>query len=127
MRFQSSMKHKKTTVNLLSVKQRSNESIRSYVSLFNKESLDVRDLDGATAHTAMSNGLTHEALIKDLARKPTKSMIELLNRCNEFANMEDVIQARKGNENKGENKRSATDDRRDQKRTKTDPRAESSD
>ncbi|XP_043710517.1 uncharacterized protein LOC122659475 [Telopea speciosissima] len=66
-RFQSSMKHKKTMVNLLNVKQRSDESIRSYVSWFNKESLDVRDLDEATAHTAMSNGLTHEDLIKDLA------------------------------------------------------------
>ncbi|XP_043701798.1 uncharacterized protein LOC122652182 [Telopea speciosissima] len=125
--FQSSMKHKKTTVNLLSMKQRSDESIRSYISRFNKESLDLRDLDEATAHTAMSNGLTHEDLIKDLARKPTKSMAKLLDRCNEFANMEDVLQARKGNENEGEKKRSATDHQRDEKRTKTDRRAESSD
>ncbi|XP_043698937.1 uncharacterized protein LOC122649758 [Telopea speciosissima] len=121
------MKHKKTSVNLLSVKQRLNELIRSYVSRFNKEFLDVRDLDEATAHTVMSDGLTHEDLIKDFARKPTKSMAELLNRCNEFANIEDVLQACKGNENEGENKRSATDDRRDEKRTKTDRRAESSD
>ncbi|XP_043717519.1 uncharacterized protein LOC122665435 [Telopea speciosissima] len=34
-------------------------------------------------------------LIKDLARKPTKNMAELLERCNKLANMEEVPQARK--------------------------------
>ncbi|XP_043694230.1 uncharacterized protein LOC122644934 [Telopea speciosissima] len=125
--FQSSMKHKKTTVNLLSVKQRSDKSIRSYVSRFSKESLDVRDLYEAIAHTTMSNGLAHEDLIKDLAQKPTKSMVELLDRCNEFSNMEDVLQARKGNESKSETKRSSTGDRKDEKRTRTDRRAERTD
>ncbi|XP_043717514.1 uncharacterized protein LOC122665429 [Telopea speciosissima] len=121
------MKHKKMMVNLLSVKQRSGESIWLYVSRFNKESLDVRDLDEAIAHTAMSNGLTHEDLIKDLARKPTRSMAKLLDRWNEFANMEDVLQARKGNESKSEKKRSSTGDRKDEKRTRTDRRAERTD
>ncbi|XP_043700017.1 uncharacterized protein LOC122650687 [Telopea speciosissima] len=91
--FQSSIKHKKTTVNLLSMKQRPDESIRAFVSRFNKESLDIKDLDEAIAHTAMSNGLIDMDLIKDLAQKPTKNMVELLERCNEFANMAEVLQA----------------------------------
>ncbi|XP_043725605.1 uncharacterized protein LOC122672171 [Telopea speciosissima] len=126
-RFQSSMKHKKMTVNLFSVKQRSDELIRSYVSWVNKESLDVRDLDEATAHTAMSNGLAHEDLIKDLAQKSTKSMAELLDSCNKFSNMEDVLQARKGKESKSEKKRSSTGDRKDEKRTRTDCRSKRAD
>ncbi|XP_043687776.1 uncharacterized protein LOC122638996 [Telopea speciosissima] len=123
-RFQSSMKHKKKAVNLFSVKQRSDESIRTFVSRFNKDSLDVKDLDEATAHTAMSNGLTNMEIIKDLARKPTKGIAELLDRCNKFANMEDVLQARKASESKGEKKRLATDDSKDEKRTRIDRRAE---
>ncbi|XP_043694295.1 uncharacterized protein LOC122645005 [Telopea speciosissima] len=118
--FQSSMKHKKTMVNLLNVKQRSDESILAFVSRFNKESLDVKDLDEAMAHKAMSNVLTDMDLIKDLARKPTKNMVELLERCNEFANMAKVLQVRKRTESKAEKKRWAADDRKDEKRTKTD-------
>ncbi|XP_043696758.1 uncharacterized protein LOC122647432 [Telopea speciosissima] len=91
MRFQSSMKHWKTTVNLLSVKQQSDELIQAFVSHFNKESLDIKDLDEATAHTAMSNRLTDMDLLKDLAQKPTKNMVELLERCNEFTNMAEVL------------------------------------
>ncbi|XP_043710435.1 uncharacterized protein LOC122659389 [Telopea speciosissima] len=122
--FQSSMKHKKTMVNLLSLKQRPDESIRAFVSHFNKESLDIKDLDEATTHTAMSNGLTDMDLIKDLARKPTKNMVELLERCNEFANMAKALQAWKAIESKIDKKRQTSDDRKDEKLTKTDRRAE---
>ncbi|XP_043714586.1 uncharacterized protein LOC122662947 [Telopea speciosissima] len=121
------MKHKKTTVNLLSMKQRPDESIRAFVSRFNKESLGIKDLDEATAHMTMSNGLIDMDLIKDLAQKPTKNMAKLLERCNEFVNMAEVLQARKMTESKLEKKRSVTDDRKDEKRTRTDSRAKRSD
>ncbi|XP_043694364.1 uncharacterized protein LOC122645081 [Telopea speciosissima] len=127
MHFQSSMKHKKMMVNLLSVKQKPNESIRAFVSRFNKEYLDLKDLDKATVHTAMSNGLSDMDLIKDLARKPTKNMAELLERCNEFANMAEVLQARKANDGKSEKKRSAGDDRKEEKCSKTDCRPKKTD
>ncbi|XP_043714592.1 uncharacterized protein LOC122662951 [Telopea speciosissima] len=100
MHFQSSMKHMKMTINLLSVKQWPDESIRAFISRFNKESLDIKDLDEATTHTAMSNGLTDMELIKDLAQKSTKNMAELLERCNKFVNMAEVLQARKVSEGK---------------------------
>ncbi|XP_043699691.1 uncharacterized protein LOC122650348 [Telopea speciosissima] len=104
-RFQSSMKHIKMMVNLLTVEQRPDKSIRAFISCFNKESLDVKDLDEATAHTAMSNGLTDMDLIKDLAQKPTKNMAELLERCNQFVNMAEVLQVQKANKGKIEKKR----------------------
>ncbi|XP_043725682.1 uncharacterized protein LOC122672254 [Telopea speciosissima] len=126
-RFQSSMKHKKMTVNLLSVKQRPDESIQVFISRFNKESLDIKDLDEATVHTAMRNGLRDMDFIKDLARKPTKNMVELLERCNEFANMAEVHQAGKTSKSKTEKKRSTTGDRKDEKQTRIDRRAERSD
>ncbi|XP_043694049.1 uncharacterized protein LOC122644721 [Telopea speciosissima] len=123
MRFQSSMKHKKTTVNLLSVKQRSDESIRAFVSRFNEESLDIKDLDEATAYMAMSNGLTNMDLIRDLARKPIKNMAELLERCNDLRIWRRC--SKHGmTKSKAEKKRSVADDHKDEKQTRTDSRAE---
>ncbi|XP_043724097.1 uncharacterized protein LOC122671071 [Telopea speciosissima] len=122
--FQSSMKHKETTVNLLSVNQRPDEWIQAFASHFNKESLDTKDLDEATAHMIMSSWLTNMDFIKDMTQKPTKNMAELLERCNEFSNMVDVLQARKVSEGKTEKKRPMSDDRKDDKRPKTNCRAE---
>ncbi|XP_043700015.1 uncharacterized protein LOC122650683 [Telopea speciosissima] len=119
--FQSIMKHKKMTVNLLSVKQKPDELIQAFVSHFNKESLDIKDPDEATAPTAMSNGLSDMDL-KDLAQKLTKNMAELLERCNEFANTAEVLQAQKANEGKSERKRSTGDDCKEEKRSKTNHR-----
>ncbi|XP_043705346.1 uncharacterized protein LOC122655195 [Telopea speciosissima] len=125
--LQSSIKHKKKTINLLSIKQKPDESIRAFVSRFNKESLDIKDLDEAMTHMTMSNGLWDMELIKDLARKSTKNMADLLERCNEFANMVAVLQAQKASEGKNVKKRSAVDDRKEDKRIKTDHRHEKTD
>ncbi|XP_043717972.1 cinnamoyl-CoA reductase 1-like [Telopea speciosissima] len=63
-------------------------------------------------------------LIKDLARHETKTMRELLERCNEFANMAEIVQARKKviEAKPQDNKRSTTNDRKESKRSRTERR-----
>ncbi|XP_043697316.1 uncharacterized protein LOC122648129 [Telopea speciosissima] len=66
-RFQSSVKQKKTITNLLAVKQCSDESIRDYITRFNMESREIKDLDDAMAFNALHNGVTNHDLVKSLA------------------------------------------------------------
>ncbi|XP_043700179.1 uncharacterized protein LOC122650874 [Telopea speciosissima] len=77
-RFQSNVKQKKTTVNLLNVIQNPGESLREYVTRFMKESLEVRDLDDQTQHAALARGIRDLDLIKDLAQHETRTMKEIL-------------------------------------------------
>ncbi|XP_043692854.1 uncharacterized protein LOC122643282 [Telopea speciosissima] len=65
--FQSSVKQKKTTANLLAIKQRSDESIRDYIAHFNAKRLEIKDLDDAMAFNALHNGVTNHDLVKSLA------------------------------------------------------------
>ncbi|XP_043692957.1 uncharacterized protein LOC122643399 [Telopea speciosissima] len=73
-RFQSSMKQKKTAANLLAVKQRSDESIRDYITCFNTKSLEIKDLDNAMAFNALHNGVTNHDLVKSLALDSVTTM-----------------------------------------------------
>ncbi|XP_043710447.1 uncharacterized protein LOC122659399 [Telopea speciosissima] len=128
-RFQSSVKQKKITVNLLNVVQNPGESLREYVTKFTKESLEVQDLDDQTQHAALAGGIRDLDLIKDLTRQETKTMKELLERCNEFANMVEVLQALKRviEAKPQDNKRSALDDPKESKRSRTERRSEKGD
>ncbi|XP_043714632.1 uncharacterized protein LOC122662991 [Telopea speciosissima] len=127
--FQSSVKQKKTTVNLLNVIQNPGESLKEYITRFTKESLEVQDLDNQTQHAALAGGIRDLDLIKDLARHETRTMKELLKRCNEFANVAEVLQARKKmiEAKPQDNKRSAPEDHQEGKRLRTERRQEKGD
>ncbi|XP_043717606.1 uncharacterized protein LOC122665520 [Telopea speciosissima] len=80
-RFQSSSKQKKIAANLLAVKQRPDESIRDYITRFNGESLEIKDLDDAMAFNALHNGVTNHDLVKSFALDLVTTMPQLLDRC----------------------------------------------
>ncbi|XP_043714610.1 uncharacterized protein LOC122662965 [Telopea speciosissima] len=120
-RFQSSVKQKKT--NLLAVKQCSDESIRDYIALFNAESLEIKDLDDAMAFNALHNGVTNHDLVKSLALDPVTTMPQLLDHCYQYANMFDIMKARKAVDGKvPEKKRASKKDEKseDTKRARSD-------
>ncbi|XP_043699510.1 uncharacterized protein LOC122650226 [Telopea speciosissima] len=94
-RFQSSVKQKKTAANLLAVKQRPDESIRDYITCFNGEVLEIKDLDDTMLFNALHNGITNHDLVKLVALDPVTTMPELLNRCYQYTNMHDIMKARK--------------------------------
>ncbi|XP_043693134.1 uncharacterized protein LOC122643585 [Telopea speciosissima] len=121
-RFQSSVKKKKTATNLLAVKQRSDESIRDYITRFNAESLEIKDLDDAMAFNALHNGVTNHDLVKSLALDPMTTMLQLLDRCYQYANMFDIMKARKAVDGKAPKKRRASekDEKKGTKRARFD-------
>ena len=50
-------KYKKSTTCLMSIKQREDETLRSYIACFNKEALSIDEADDKILITAFTNGL----------------------------------------------------------------------
>ncbi|XP_043710455.1 uncharacterized protein LOC122659405 [Telopea speciosissima] len=117
-RFQSSVKQKKTVANLMAVKQRSDESIRDYITRFNAESLEIKDLDDAMAFNALHNGVTNHDLVKSLTLDPVATMPQLLDRCYQYTNMFDIMKARKAVDGKVPEKKRASEKYEKSKDTK---------
>ncbi|XP_043717607.1 uncharacterized protein LOC122665521 [Telopea speciosissima] len=122
-RFQSSVKQKKTVANLLAFKQCSDDSIRDYIARFNVKSLEIKDLDDAMAFNALHNGVTNHDLVKSLALDPVMTVPQLLDHCYQYANMFDIMKARKAVDGKApEEKRTSEKDekKKDTKRARSD-------
>ncbi|XP_043721011.1 uncharacterized protein LOC122668525 [Telopea speciosissima] len=121
--FQSSVKQKKTATNLLAIKQHSDESIRDYIARFNVECLEIKDLDDAMAFNSLHNGVTNHDLVKLLALDPVMAMPQLLDPCYQYANMFDIMKARKAVNGKAPEKKGASEKdekKKDTKRTMSD-------
>ncbi|XP_043710280.1 uncharacterized protein LOC122659208 [Telopea speciosissima] len=93
--FQSSVKQKKTAANLLAVKQRPDESIQDYITRFNGKALEIKDLDDVMSFNALHNGVTNHDLVKSLALELVTIMSQLLDRCYQYADMFDIMKARR--------------------------------
>ncbi|XP_043702532.1 uncharacterized protein LOC122652752 [Telopea speciosissima] len=94
-RFLSSVKQKKMAANLLTVKQRPDESIWDYISRFNGEALEIKDLDDDMCFNALHNGVTNHDLVKSLALKLVTTMSQLLDQCYQYTTMFDIMKARR--------------------------------
>ncbi|XP_043693039.1 uncharacterized protein LOC122643486 [Telopea speciosissima] len=92
-RFQSSIRQKKTVANLLAIKQRKDEYICDFISRFNRESLDIPDMDDSVAFNALQSGITDIELIKSLILNKAHNMTALISQCHQFASMAEIIAA----------------------------------
>ncbi|XP_043687538.1 uncharacterized protein LOC122638752 [Telopea speciosissima] len=121
-RFQSSVKQKKMAANLLVVRQRPDESIRDYITRFNGEALEIKDLDDGMAFNALHNGVTNHDLVKSLTLEPVSTMAQLLDRCYQYANMFDIMKAQRTADPKvTEKKRTGEkEEKKDSKKQKSD-------
>nr|AJE29373.1 putative gag protein [Coffea canephora] len=84
--FISSRAFSKSTAHLMTVQQRSEESLREYMVRFNNESLQIRDRDDKVVMAAFINGLRKQKLYTEFVEKPPKSVREMLDRAHEKAN-----------------------------------------
>ncbi|GAV74035.1 hypothetical protein CFOL_v3_17518 [Cephalotus follicularis] len=76
--------------------QGKNESLRDYLTRFNKESLMVKDLEPSFALVALNSGLKdNSTLIFSLMKKPTHDMADLLRRAEKYMNVDEGLAARK--------------------------------
>ncbi|XP_043687762.1 uncharacterized protein LOC122638979 [Telopea speciosissima] len=91
--FVSSRVHKKTAANLLAIKQQSEESIRSFLTRFNKEALQVQNLDPMVKFQALRSGIRDTELKKSLIIDEPGDMYELFSRCEKYINLAKVLAA----------------------------------
>ncbi|GAV62635.1 hypothetical protein CFOL_v3_06158 [Cephalotus follicularis] len=81
---------------LINVVQGKDESLRDYLTRFNKESLTVKDLELSFALASLTSGLKDNSPFTfSLIKKPAQDMADLLRRAKRYVNVEEVMVARK--------------------------------
>ena len=87
--------HKRSLSSLLTIEQGENESLRSFITQFNREALTVDEVDDKLLLVAFHNGVNSDLFIHKLYEKEPQSMAELVHSTQNFMNVEDAIIAKK--------------------------------
>ena len=121
-------RYKKSTACLMSIKQREDKTLWSYISCFNKKALSIDEVDDKILVAAFTNGLRNGKFLFSLYKNDPKTMSEVLYRATKYMNAEDALSARKEKPKKRERqddtrqdqgrKKAWTGDRRDERRPK---------
>ena len=99
----------------MSIKQREDETLRSYITRFNKEALSIDEADDKILVATFTNGLRKGKFLFSLYKNDPKTMFEVLYRATKYMNAEDALLARKDKPRKMER---LEDARQDQGRKK---------
>ena len=78
----------------MSIKQREDETLISYITLFNKEALSIDEADDKILVVAFTNGLRKSKFLFSLYKNDPKTMSEVLYRATKYMNAEDALLAR---------------------------------
>ena len=105
--------YRKPSYHLLTVKQGSQESLKSYVQRFNAESLKIDVPDEKFAITAFIAGLGVQSkdLMFSISKNPQESMAEVLAKAEKYINGEEALISKRESSSTRE-ERSTTDKRR---------------
>ena len=85
--------YKKSMTCLISIKQREEETLRSYISRFNKEALSIDEADDKILVATFMNGLKKGKFLFSLYKNDSKTMSEVLYRATKYMNVEDALLA----------------------------------
>ena len=78
----------------MSIKQQEDETLRSYISRFNKEALSIDAANDKILVAAFTNGLRKGKFLFSLYKNDPKTMSKVLYRATKYMNVEDVPLAR---------------------------------
>ena len=109
--------HKRSTHALMQIRQREDESLRSYVAQFNKEALLVDEGDEMILVTTFSSGFKEGKFLFSMLKNEPKTMANMLFKASKYMNVEDTLIARK--DEKGKRKRENAEDTQLNTREKT--------
>ena len=115
MHFIGGHRYKKSTACLMSIRQREDETLRSYISHFNKEALSIDEVDDKILVAAFTNGLRKGKFLFSLYKNDSKTMSKVLYRATKYMNVKDMLLARK---EKPKKKERQEDTRQEQRRKK---------
>ena len=95
-------KYNRSTACLMSIKQRDDETLRSYITRFNKEALLIDKADDKILIAAFTNGLRKGKFLFSLYKNDPKTMSDVLYKATKYMNAEDALLAREENPRKRE-------------------------
>ncbi|GAV63254.1 hypothetical protein CFOL_v3_06774 [Cephalotus follicularis] len=76
--------------------QGKDDTLRDYLTRFNKESLKIKDLEPSFALAALNSGLKDNfPFTLSLMKKPAQDMADLLKRAEKYVNADEAMEARK--------------------------------
>ena len=104
-------RYKKSTACLMNIKQREDETLRSYITRFNKEVLLIDETDDKIFVVAFTNGLRKGKFLFSLYKNDSKTMSGVLYRATKYMNAEDALLAREEKPKKRERQEEARQDR----------------
>ena len=94
LHFIEGHKYKKSITCLMNIKQREDETLRSYITRFNKEALSINGANDKILVVAFTNGLRKGKFLFSLYKNDPKTMSDVLYRATKYMNMEDALLAR---------------------------------
>ena len=92
--YRGGHRYKKSTVCLMSIKQREEETLRSYITHFNKEALSIDEADNKILVVAFTNRLRKGKFLFTLYKNDPKTISDVLYRATKYMNAEDALLAR---------------------------------
>ena len=95
----------------MSIKQREDETLRSYITRFNKEALSIDEADDKILIAAFTNGLWKGKFLFSLYKNDPKTMSNVLYRATKYINAEDALLAREKKPRKREKQEDMRQDR----------------
>ena len=93
------------------MKQREDETLRSYITRFNKEALSIDEADDMILVVAFTNGLRKGKFLFSLYKKDLKTMSDVLYRATKYMNAKDALLAREEKLRKRERQEDTQQDR----------------
>ena len=79
----------------MNIKQREDETLRSYITRFNKKALLINEADDKILVDAFTNGLRKGKFLFSLYKNNPKTMSDVLYKATKYMNAEDTLLAQK--------------------------------
>lgn len=92
--FIRGQRHRRSSTAILNIKQWEDESLRSYVTCFNKEALLINEANDKVLVTAFSSELKRGEFLFSIYKNNLKIMVEALYKATKYLNFEDEMISR---------------------------------
>ena len=107
MHFIREHRYKKSTTCLISIKQQEDETLRSYITYFDKEVLSIDEADDKILVAVFNNELQKGKFLLSLYKSDPKTMSDVLYQAIKDMNTEDALLAREEKPKKRERQKDA--------------------